>query len=222
MDTSQALRSKPAMVISAVCSRWRRNALSMPVMWSRISFQWKMDAGRDYRKDEHTGVFFSLANFLNRSQKCLKTVNLVVFGSPFLKPGVLHPLASVGHRASAWQVRVLEEYTLQYIAAEGKYVSCPVLPLYSRFIPSFPLSRLIPLVPLPTSSRWRNHNRHNYLLLTLPQVVLTTFPSLHLLCSIPRYALVLFPFPLVPCSTFPFTLTDRLRTFHDPVYPPYS
>ncbi|KAF9068061.1 hypothetical protein BDP27DRAFT_1327884 [Rhodocollybia butyracea] len=92
MDTSRALRSKPAMVISAVCSRWRRNALSMPVIWSRISLQWKMDASRDYRKDEHTEVFFPLSNFLNRSQQCLMTVNLVVYGSPFLKQGVLHPL----------------------------------------------------------------------------------------------------------------------------------
>ena len=115
-----------------------------------------------------------------------------------------------------------ESYSSRARSLKGGVMSCPVLPLYSRFIPSVPLSRLILLVPLPTSSRWRNHNRHNYLLLTLPQVLLTTFPSLHLPCSIPRYALVLFPFPLVPCSTFPFTLTDCLRTFHDPVYPPYS
>ncbi|KAF9065227.1 hypothetical protein BDP27DRAFT_1366594 [Rhodocollybia butyracea] len=37
MDTSQALMSKPAMVISSVCSRWRRNVLSMPALWSRVS-----------------------------------------------------------------------------------------------------------------------------------------------------------------------------------------
>ncbi|KAF9062659.1 hypothetical protein BDP27DRAFT_1182301, partial [Rhodocollybia butyracea] len=38
MNSSQALdlKSKPAMVISSVCSRWRRNALSMPALWSRI------------------------------------------------------------------------------------------------------------------------------------------------------------------------------------------
>ncbi|KAF9065192.1 hypothetical protein BDP27DRAFT_1202775, partial [Rhodocollybia butyracea] len=37
MNSFRALRSKPAMVISSVCSRWRRNALSVPALWSRIS-----------------------------------------------------------------------------------------------------------------------------------------------------------------------------------------
>ncbi|KAF9065206.1 hypothetical protein BDP27DRAFT_1425021 [Rhodocollybia butyracea] len=33
-SASQVLRSKPTMAITSVCSRWRKNALSMPVLWS--------------------------------------------------------------------------------------------------------------------------------------------------------------------------------------------
>ncbi|KAF9032080.1 hypothetical protein BDP27DRAFT_1436042 [Rhodocollybia butyracea] len=90
MHTSQALRSKPAMVICSVCSRWRRNALSMPVIWSRISLQWKMNVRRDYCEDEDSAVFFPFSNFLDRSQQCSMTVNLDIDGRPFLKPKVLH------------------------------------------------------------------------------------------------------------------------------------
>jgi hypothetical protein len=43
--TSQALRSKPTMVISSVCSRWRRNALSMPAC-NMVSDVIKMEDGR--------------------------------------------------------------------------------------------------------------------------------------------------------------------------------
>jgi hypothetical protein len=57
MHTSQSLRRKPAMVISSVCSRWRRNALSMPVIWSRISLQWETNVLRDCG-DEHSELFF--------------------------------------------------------------------------------------------------------------------------------------------------------------------
>ncbi|KAF9032083.1 hypothetical protein BDP27DRAFT_1348742 [Rhodocollybia butyracea] len=91
MHTYQALGSKPAMVISSVCSRWRRNALSMPVIWSRISLQWKLDSQDDGYEDEDTEVFFPLSNFLDRSKQCSMTVNLDIHGDPFLKPKVLHP-----------------------------------------------------------------------------------------------------------------------------------
>ncbi|KAF9070496.1 hypothetical protein BDP27DRAFT_1323766 [Rhodocollybia butyracea] len=91
MHSSQALRSKPAMVISSVCSRWRRNALSMPAIWSRISLEWRMNATRDYCEDEHAQVFFPISNFLDRSQEYPMTVNLDIQTDSFLKPGVLHP-----------------------------------------------------------------------------------------------------------------------------------
>ncbi|KAF9045634.1 hypothetical protein BDP27DRAFT_1346595 [Rhodocollybia butyracea] len=91
VHTSQALRSKPALVISSVCSRWRRNALSMPVIWSRISLYWDIQAA-EYCKDEHAEMFFPLSNFLDRSQQCPMTVNLEIDDYPFSTPGVLHPL----------------------------------------------------------------------------------------------------------------------------------
>ncbi|KAF9070471.1 hypothetical protein BDP27DRAFT_1189336, partial [Rhodocollybia butyracea] len=76
MNIFRALRSKPAMVISSVCSRWRRNALSMPAIWSRISLKWMMDVHSDYCKDEYRKVFFPLSNLLDWSQECPLTVNL--------------------------------------------------------------------------------------------------------------------------------------------------
>ncbi|KAF9017306.1 hypothetical protein BDP27DRAFT_1251526 [Rhodocollybia butyracea] len=37
---SQALRNKSVMAISSVCTHWRRNALSIPALWSRITLRW--------------------------------------------------------------------------------------------------------------------------------------------------------------------------------------
>ncbi|KAF9043691.1 hypothetical protein BDP27DRAFT_1455150 [Rhodocollybia butyracea] len=92
-DTSRALRSAPAMVISSVCARWRRIALSMPIIWSRISVHWLMNLGDDYNEEEHAKVFFPLSNFLDRSQMCPITVNFEIDGSahPFLPSKLLHP-----------------------------------------------------------------------------------------------------------------------------------
>ncbi|KAF9019820.1 hypothetical protein BDP27DRAFT_1411851 [Rhodocollybia butyracea] len=92
---SRDLNRKPTIVISSVCSRWRRNALSMPVIWSRISLHWKRNAYRDYGEDEHAGVFFLLSLFLRRSQQHSLTVHLKIEEYPILKQGVLHPLTQL-------------------------------------------------------------------------------------------------------------------------------
>ncbi|KAF9019819.1 hypothetical protein BDP27DRAFT_1354837, partial [Rhodocollybia butyracea] len=113
---SQALRSKPAMVISSVCSRWRRNALSMPVIWSRISLLWNMHLTEEYCEREHTEVFFPLSNFLDLSQQCPMTVNLEVEGWPFATPAVLHPVFErLFLQAVRWQNFSFRcvEYTIQ-------------------------------------------------------------------------------------------------------------
>ncbi|KAF9069490.1 hypothetical protein BDP27DRAFT_1420945 [Rhodocollybia butyracea] len=77
---SKALRSKPAMVLSAVCSRWRRNALAMPAIWSRISLQWKIPTRSPlaYDKDNNAEFLFPLYNFVDRSQQSPMTVRLSV------------------------------------------------------------------------------------------------------------------------------------------------
>ncbi|KAF9070472.1 hypothetical protein BDP27DRAFT_1419938 [Rhodocollybia butyracea] len=104
VHTSQALIRKPAMVISLVCSRWRRNALSMPVIWSRISLKWMMNAPRDYCADEYAKEFFPLSNFLDRSQKCPMMVNLDIPKNPFVRSSVLHPsLEQLFGNAGRWQ-----------------------------------------------------------------------------------------------------------------------
>ncbi|KAF9066912.1 hypothetical protein BDP27DRAFT_1423349 [Rhodocollybia butyracea] len=89
MHTSQALSSKPAMVISSVCSRWRRNALSMPVIWSRISLYWNR---YDNWENEDMEIFFPLSNFLSRSQQHPLTIILEVDADPFIYQRRLHPL----------------------------------------------------------------------------------------------------------------------------------
>ncbi|KAF9065189.1 hypothetical protein BDP27DRAFT_1229272, partial [Rhodocollybia butyracea] len=76
MNTFRALRSKPAMVISSVCSRWRRNALSMPAIWSRISLSWDMSKGDRHCEEDHLKIFFPMFNFLDRSQQHPMTVVL--------------------------------------------------------------------------------------------------------------------------------------------------
>ncbi|KAF9019824.1 hypothetical protein BDP27DRAFT_1469497 [Rhodocollybia butyracea] len=89
---TSALTSKPAMVVSSVCSRWRSHALSMPAIWSRISLEWEGDPNEDgYCDDECAEAFSPLSNFLHRSQQHPLTVNLKIEGWPFLKEGVLHP-----------------------------------------------------------------------------------------------------------------------------------
>ncbi|KAF9069494.1 hypothetical protein BDP27DRAFT_1200889, partial [Rhodocollybia butyracea] len=80
-DTNEfiALRSKPAMVLSAVCSRWRRNALTMPAIWSRISLKWKMPIKSllEYDKsNDDAELLFPLYKFLSRSQRSPMTVSL--------------------------------------------------------------------------------------------------------------------------------------------------
>ncbi|KAF9069488.1 hypothetical protein BDP27DRAFT_1222549, partial [Rhodocollybia butyracea] len=79
-DTNEfiALRSKPAMVLSAVCSRWRRNALAMPAIWSRMSLQWEITTTLDLGSDKETDaeLLFPLYNFLARSQQSPMTISL--------------------------------------------------------------------------------------------------------------------------------------------------
>ncbi|KAF9065210.1 hypothetical protein BDP27DRAFT_1404936 [Rhodocollybia butyracea] len=101
MHLSQALKSKPAMVISSVCSRWRRIALSMPIIWSRISLNWGFWEDHEYTEDEMETRFFPLYNFLARSQQHLLTVHFEI--RLFVK-GELHPLLKqIFGQVGRWQ-----------------------------------------------------------------------------------------------------------------------
>ncbi|KAF9063254.1 hypothetical protein BDP27DRAFT_1427063 [Rhodocollybia butyracea] len=88
-SASQTLRSKPTMAISAVCSRWQRNALSMPVIWSQILLYWNR---HDNWEDEDMEIFFPLFNFLSQSQQHPLTILLKLKEDPFAFEEKLHPL----------------------------------------------------------------------------------------------------------------------------------
>ncbi|KAF9065197.1 hypothetical protein BDP27DRAFT_1332263 [Rhodocollybia butyracea] len=83
-QTAHALTSKPAMVVSSVCSRWRQTALSMPAIWSRISLYWDVH-GEDHNWEyEDIEIVFPLSCFLIRSQQHPMTLNLDLEARPFI------------------------------------------------------------------------------------------------------------------------------------------
>ncbi|KAE9405673.1 hypothetical protein BT96DRAFT_791375, partial [Gymnopus androsaceus JB14] len=67
---TDAIRSIPALALSSVCSRWRRNGLSMPEIWSRISLMWNEPIHADH--DE--SLLSTINIFLNRSLQSPLTV----------------------------------------------------------------------------------------------------------------------------------------------------
>ncbi|KAF9065804.1 hypothetical protein BDP27DRAFT_1192078, partial [Rhodocollybia butyracea] len=78
--TLRGLRGKPAIVISSVCLRWRRNALSLPAIWSRITVYWNWGYTGEIRDDHelnnHLELFSPLYNFIERSQQSPMTIDL--------------------------------------------------------------------------------------------------------------------------------------------------
>ncbi|KAF9065211.1 hypothetical protein BDP27DRAFT_1464451 [Rhodocollybia butyracea] len=129
MHISQAIRSKPAMVISSVCSRWRRNALTMPVIWSRVSLDWGLWEDHKYSEDEAATTFFPLSNFLARSQQHPMTVDLNI---GLLDRGEVHPvLKQFFRQIGRWQCLSFfcPRYTLSYLLNRAgiQSASFPVL-----------------------------------------------------------------------------------------------
>ncbi|KIK59144.1 hypothetical protein GYMLUDRAFT_117023, partial [Collybiopsis luxurians FD-317 M1] len=73
---AEFLRGKPAMILSNVCTRWRENAIAMPSIWARISFEWNCYTtidDHDASKYEHL-----LSNFLSRSLRRPLTIDLTL------------------------------------------------------------------------------------------------------------------------------------------------
>ncbi|KAE9407394.1 hypothetical protein BT96DRAFT_795010, partial [Gymnopus androsaceus JB14] len=63
-ETSGDIRDTPALTLSSVCSRWRRNALSMPSLWSGISLACQPMSGTDGYEEK---LPFILDVFLSRA-----------------------------------------------------------------------------------------------------------------------------------------------------------
>ncbi|KAF9070045.1 hypothetical protein BDP27DRAFT_1183015, partial [Rhodocollybia butyracea] len=73
----EAFRNKPVIAISSVCTRWRRNALSMPALWSRITLRWEVcEDTNNYPKTDHSKLFALLSKVLERSQQWPMTISL--------------------------------------------------------------------------------------------------------------------------------------------------
>ncbi|KAF9077373.1 hypothetical protein BDP27DRAFT_1312293 [Rhodocollybia butyracea] len=67
VDSSALIRTKPAMAISSVSSLWRKNALSMRNIWSRITLDWTWELKVEFDERDHQRTLSTLANFLDRS-----------------------------------------------------------------------------------------------------------------------------------------------------------
>ncbi|KIK63404.1 hypothetical protein GYMLUDRAFT_106225, partial [Collybiopsis luxurians FD-317 M1] len=67
VKTACSIRAAPAMAVSSVCARWRRIALSLPAIWSRICLLWDVKAGRAYPEPEYEKSHFPTTIFLTRS-----------------------------------------------------------------------------------------------------------------------------------------------------------
>ncbi|KAF5392990.1 hypothetical protein D9757_001160 [Collybiopsis confluens] len=93
VSTVFSSRRAPAMAISHVCSRWRKHALAMPDIWSRIALEWSVDAdGEDevsWKDDDDT---FPLSLSLTRSLSRPLTFTLESDSDPLLEGRRPHPI----------------------------------------------------------------------------------------------------------------------------------
>ncbi|KAE9382623.1 hypothetical protein BT96DRAFT_930228, partial [Gymnopus androsaceus JB14] len=77
--TPGAIRQIPALALSTVCSRWRRNGLAMPSIWSNISLLCREDVDSDdeeYEEVDSDGILYTMDIFLNRGLQHPMTVIL--------------------------------------------------------------------------------------------------------------------------------------------------
>ncbi|KAF5368675.1 hypothetical protein D9757_010205 [Collybiopsis confluens] len=97
-----SFRSAPAMSLSSVCSRWRKNALAMPSIWSRISLKWstEVDDGSPWGDEGCLPLYL----FMTRSVSRPLSVTLDFETYPGLNDGQAHPIiAKLTHQIHRWQ-----------------------------------------------------------------------------------------------------------------------
>ncbi|KAF5371433.1 hypothetical protein D9757_010005 [Collybiopsis confluens] len=109
-----SFESAPSMAISSVCSRWRKNALAMPMIWSRISLVWCLNADIADPWEEECSFPFFLA--LTRSLLQPLSVELDITGQPFLRNDRVHPIMfKLIETRSRWQ-----KFTLHTLSSTFK------------------------------------------------------------------------------------------------------
>lgn len=96
------LSLRPAMVLSSVCSRWRRVGLSLPSIWSRISLKHVTFAVFDFELEKlYEQVEQDLEIFISRSQQWPLTVCIELSGSEDLQ--ICPPLSLLVWEYPRWR-----------------------------------------------------------------------------------------------------------------------
>ncbi|KAF5375776.1 hypothetical protein D9757_008972 [Collybiopsis confluens] len=107
--TEFSFRDAPAIAISSVCSRWRKNAMIMPSIWSRISLGWDIDTD-DWLGETTTPLSLSLT----RSLSWPLTIELDLVAGSALLSGQPHPIITrLTEERHRWQKLVLYPPTYQ-------------------------------------------------------------------------------------------------------------
>ncbi|KAE9389892.1 hypothetical protein BT96DRAFT_926267 [Gymnopus androsaceus JB14] len=98
--TRSAITDLPALTLSSVCLRWRRNGLSMPSIWSRIS----MACQRTHEEEDRK--FLSTLNiFLDRAQQHPLTITLEAVENSYSQEPKLTLLFNHMHRWCSFSYR---------------------------------------------------------------------------------------------------------------------
>ncbi|KAF5343687.1 hypothetical protein D9757_010215 [Collybiopsis confluens] len=112
VSTAFTFKSAPAMALSSVCSRWRRIALAMPSIWSRIALDWgaRVSSEGPWGNENTFPLFLSLARSLSRPL----TIELNAIHSNLELSvgydGHLHPIiAKLTEQVHRWQKFTLVE-----------------------------------------------------------------------------------------------------------------
>ncbi|KIK70201.1 hypothetical protein GYMLUDRAFT_34693 [Collybiopsis luxurians FD-317 M1] len=102
LKTAYSLRDVPAMAIGSVCSRWRKIALSLPSIWSRISLRWEAPVTDSEVQDGERSLL--LDNLMARSLSYPLTLVIHVNRRPYTESGRLHPIiAKLIQQVHRWQ-----------------------------------------------------------------------------------------------------------------------
>ncbi|KAE9406609.1 hypothetical protein BT96DRAFT_934073 [Gymnopus androsaceus JB14] len=96
--SSSPLRDLPALVISAVCTRWRSIALSSPAFWSKLRLELLFTDASTMSK----GLASTLELYLQRSNHCPLYIDLNITGKLRNDSAVI-PLASLTRCAQFWK-----------------------------------------------------------------------------------------------------------------------
>ncbi|KAE9406568.1 hypothetical protein BT96DRAFT_915275 [Gymnopus androsaceus JB14] len=114
-DGEDGLNAMPALVLSSVCSGWRRLALSYSTIWSRISLILDLKVSDHESNTERLGFFTTVQRYIDRSGTSLLWLRIDTRGDSIVSRP--HPtLSLLGKQTHRWQH--LTFYGNNYISRE--------------------------------------------------------------------------------------------------------